>query len=350
MQEYKIFIDHQFTEIYEKEFLSCIIENIITPLSESPHKIIISLGKNYTINKLLNNHYDIIISTGYSLITYSYAFMNNANKKTSKFIQIIYDMNAEKLIENVDSINISKIISQKSKLILLADEIIVYSKLVNDEIVNLYKDYDSIFNISSKISLLSYKYRIIDNSNIPTKRIISSNNYIVVDTSINGATFLVDSFDWIIRNIEEETPNNFKIVLIIEDKLPKAFYENIFTDKFKEHFILLRDLKEEELSNIYKYSIASIFPSSIDVNPNKIYLALSQNSLLILNGNNEFYNEIFPNCTKYDFKLDNIIKSINDYKKFLITRKHILINEQKEDLKKIMHNSQNEIEYVINKL
>lgn len=307
-----IFIDHQFKFIYNGEFENLIRYNIIRVLQTKFNNVIVSESEQETEKLLSVNDYDVMIITGYSSLTLSWI---KGNK--TKTICLIYDNNAEKLCELYDSEKLNDIIAYKSRLVFLCNEICTFSTVINNEIKKLYSGYENFgLNINKKIHVLNYDFskEIIDG-----KRLIDS-KYIIIDSSNNGGTFLLDDFNKLINDIQniEDIPN-IKFIIICND-LPKNIWEKIKESRLRNYFILLKDVSQQEYELLYKYSLSTIFLSSLDTNIDKIATAMKNNSICLLNSLNDVYVNYFNEFGIFYTEKDNLIEIIRD---LLRTNKNI---------------------------
>ena len=172
---YKIFIDHQFKTLYNGEFVDWIQDNIISPLKS--FDLTISNNEEETKNLLFINNFDIVIITGYSSSTLAYIKFDKDNP--TKTISIIYDCNAEKLIEIYDNENLGDIIAYKSRLIFLSNVIITPNKIVEEEIRSLYSGYKNLgIDINKKIHTIKFSFE--NNNNKELKRLIDSKYMLIL--------------------------------------------------------------------------------------------------------------------------------------------------------------------------
>lgn len=342
-----IFIDHQFRNIYNGEFTNWIKNNIINVLQSSSN-VYVSKSVEDTKNILSTTQFDIVIMTGYDSVTITSI---NPKFKETKTISVIYDMNAEKLTNIFpDNVYLQDIIAYKSRLIFLSNHIVTTNELTKQEILDLYGPYNKLgVNISNKITCLSNKFDFIKH-NEDLKKLID-NKYIVINDSINGLSLLIDDFDYIIKSFSERLGDfpNIKIVLLA-DKVPQKLYDEIKNKGLKDYFIILKDVSDQELLNIYKNSISIIFPSSLDTNIDKILLAYKENAISILNPKNDLYLSLFEkNGVFYDETM-NLIDIVRIIMRSNKNTKDEIKNAQNENLINYITSSDSSIVKVINKL
>lgn len=341
-----IFIDHQFRNIYNGEFTNWIKNNIINVL-QSSSELYVSKSVEDTKNILSIKQFDIVIMTGYDSITITSI---NPKFKETKTISVIYDMNAEKMT-NIFSENtyLQDVIAYKSRLIFLSNHVVTTNELTKQEILDLYGPYNKLgVNISNKITCLSNKFDFIEYED--SKRLID-NKYIVINDSINGLCLLVDDFDYIIKSFSDRADDfpSIKIVLLA-DKVPQKLYNEINNKGLKDYFIILKDISDQELLNIYKNSISTIFPSSFDTNIDKILLAYKENVISILNPKNDLYLSLFEkNGVFYDENM-NLIDIIRIIMRSNKNTKDEIKNAQNENLMNYITSFDSSIDKVINKL
>lgn len=341
-----IFIDHQFRNIYNGEFTNWIKNNIINVL-QSSSELYVSKSVEDTKNILSIKQFDIVIMTGYDSITITSI---NPKFKETKTISVIYDMNAEKMT-NIFSENtyLQDVIAYKSRLIFLSNHVVTTNELTKQEILDLYGPYNKLgVNISNKITCLSNKFDFIEYED--SKRLID-NKYIVINDSINGLCLLVDDFDYIIKSFSDRADDfpSIKIVLLA-DKVPQKLYNEIKNKGLKDYFIILKDISDQELLNIYKNSLSTIFPSSFDTNIDKILLAYKENVISILNPKNDLYLSLFEkNGVFYDENM-NLIDIIRIIMRSNKNTKDEIKNAQNENLMNYITSSDSSIDKVISKI
>lgn len=341
-----IFIDHQFRNIYNGEFTNWIKNNIINVL-QSSSELYVSKSVEDTKNILSIKQFDIVIMTGYDSITITSI---NPKFKETKTISVIYDMNAEKMT-NIFSENtyLQDVIAYKSRLIFLSNHVVTTNELTKQEILDLYGPYNKLgVNISNKITCLSNKFDFIEYED--SKKLID-NKYIVINDSINGLCLLVDDFDYIIKSFSDRTDDfpSIKIVLLA-DKVPQKLYNEIKNKGLKDYFIILKDISDQELLNIYKNSLSTIFPSSFDTNIDKILLAYKENVISILNPKNDLYLSLFEkNGVFYDENM-NLIDIIRIIMRSNKNTKDEIKNAQNENLMNYITSSDSSIDKVISKI
>lgn len=341
-----IFIDHQFRNIYNGEFTNWIKNNIINVL-QSSSELYVSKSVEDTKNILSIKQFDIVIMTGYDSITITSI---NPKFKETKTISVIYDMNAEKMTNIFpENIYLQDIIAYKSRLIFLSNHIVTTNELTKQEILDLYVPYNKLgVNIVNKITCLGNKFDFIKCED--SKKLID-NKYIVINDSINGLCLLVDDFDYIIKSLSDRVDDfpSIKIVLLA-DKVPQKLYNDIKNKGLKNYFIILKDISDQELLNIYKNSISTIFPSSFDTNIDKILLAYKENVISILNPKNDLYLSLFEkNGVFYDENM-NLIDIIRIIMRSNKNTKDEIKNAQNENLMSYITSSDSNIDKVISKL
>lgn len=285
--------------------------------------------------------------TGYDSITITSI---NPKFKETKTIAVIYDMNAEKLTNIFpDNVYLQDIIAFKSRLIFLSNHIVTTNELTKQEILDLYGPYNKLgVNISNKITCLSNKFNFIDNTE--SKKLID-NKYIAINDSINGLSLLIDDFDYIIKSLSERLDDfpNIKIILLA-DKVPQKLYDEIKNKGLKDYFIILKDISDQELLNIYKNSLSTIFPSSLDTNIDKILLAYKENVISILNPKNDLYLSLFENNGVFYDENINLIDIVRIMMRSNKNTKDEIKNAQNENLMSYITSSDSSIDKVINKL
>lgn len=341
-----IFIDHQFRNIYNGEFTNWIKNNIINVL-QSSSELYVSKSVEDTKNILSIKQFDIVIMTGYDSITITSI---NPKFKETKTISVIYDMNAEKMT-NIFSENtyLQDVIAYKSRLIFLSNHIVTTNELTKQEILDLYGPYNKLgVNISNKITCLSNKFDFIEYED--SKRLID-NKYIVINDSINGLCLLVDDFDYIIKSFSDRADDLPSIqIVLLADKVPQKLYNEIKNKGLKDYFIILKDISDQELLNIYKNSISTIFPSSFDTNIDKILLAYKENVITILNPKNDLYLSLFEkNGVFYDENM-NLIDIIRIIMRSNKNTKDEIKNAQNENLMNYITSFDSSIDKVISKI
>lgn len=341
-----IFIDHQFRNIYNGEFSNWIKNNIINVL-QSNSELYVSKSVEDTKNILSIKQFDIVIMTGYDSITITSI---NPKFKETKTISVIYDMNAEKMTNIFpENTYLQDVIAYKSRLIFLSNHIVTTNELTKQEILDLYGPYNKLgVNISNKITCLQNKFDFIDYED--SKKLID-NKYIVINDSINGLCLLVDDFDYITKSFSDRVDDfpSIKIVLLA-DKVPQKLYNDIKNKGLKDYFIILKDISDQELLNIYKNSISTIFPSSFDTNIDKILLAYKENIISILNPKNDLYLSLFEkNGVFYDENM-NLIDIIRVIMRSNKNTKDEIKNAQNENLMSLLTSSDSSIDKVISKL
>lgn len=341
-----IFIDHQFRNIYNGEFMNWIKNNIINVL-QSSSELYVSKSVEDTKNILSIKQFDIVIMTGYDSITITSI---NPKFKETKTISVIYDMNAEKMTNIFpENTYLQDVIAYKSRLIFLSNHIVTTNELTKQEILDLYGPYNKLgVNIANKITCLENKFDFIEYKD--SKKLID-NKYIVINDSINGLCLLVDDFDYIIKSFTDRVDDfpAIKIVLLA-DKVPQKLYNEIKNKGLKDYFIILKDISDQELLNIYKNSISTIFPSSFDTNIDKILLSYKENVISILNPKNDLYLSLFEkNGVFYDENM-NLIDIIRIIMRSNKNTKDEIKNAQNENLMSLLTSSDSSIDKVISKL
>lgn len=326
-----IFIDDQYKHIYGGEFKNLVENSIIKPL-KTIHNVVISKDKDDCKNILSHSNFDIVICTGYSAEILTWI----SDTKNTKLISIVYEMNAEKFytILNSDSYVFQKISIEKSKIIFLSNAILTFSKMVKDEIDEIYSKFSDITN-TNKVYVIN---SILDKTQIEKYEKPLFEKYVVMPLSINGLTDsiiippLIDSLD---KNID------LKIVCPILTTPIKNLYENISEKGLKNKIIFITDLNDIEYHSLFKNAIASFFMSEYDMDIENIVRSFESNCITLLNNNNEFYHEFFKDNISYYNPDENINEAILAFNKISKEDKQIIIDIQNKALETCLNENSN---------
>lgn len=332
-----VFIDHQYLNIYDGEFITYIEEAIIKPLQ---YNCVITVSKNLdeTRKLLAINTYDLVILTGYSSEILSMITIG----KNTKIASVIYDMTAEYVLAEIEENEyLSDIVMHKSRLIFISHKIICINSTVSNQIIELYGAYKTQgVDILRKLAIVDNKF--IDNNDDIDKKIIRG-KYIVIKESVNGLTFISQDFENIFNQlIEDEFPDI--TVIIISNNFPQILYNEIKIKRLGDRIKIYKDVNDSELCSLYKYSICNLFISRFDNDINNLSIAISCNGLCLINEHNLVFKDFLCEDGNYflpenlDIK-ETILEIVRTPKEFI----NDLKNQQKEKLSNNIKDNKNTI-------
>lgn len=341
----KIFIDHQFTNIYNGEFANWIKNNIISVL-QSNNDVYVSKSQEDTQNTLSFTEFDFVIITGYDSITLASI---NQKFKNTKTISIIYDLNAEKMVELFpNNERLQDIIAFKSRLVFLCNHIVTLNDLTKNEIIGLYSGYENFgLAIKNKVTTVKNDFHFVTDY---SARLIKD-KYIVIQDSINGLSMLVDDYIYILNSVKNQLEDfpDIKIVVLADNVHQSINYE-LANNNMKHLFMFLKDVSDKELVNLYKNSICTIFPSSFDTNIDRILLAYSLNTISIINPKNDIYLAAFEKEGIFYDETINLIDIVRTIMRSNKQTKDNLRESQNRGLLNYINKSDSTIQNILNKM
>lgn len=293
-----IFIDNQYSKIFDGEIKEWVETNILNPLSK--HKIFIANNDEEAKNLLMKTPFDIIFISGYTPDLMKYVKMS----KDPKVVGLIYDVNAEKLYNKYSKAQLFEaMVSNKSRLIFLCTDILTPSESVADYLRKLYDGYRQVFNLD-KIRSLDTIYNITE-SESKNRRPIKEKYVIFPFSNISFDEPLISPYLKSFIDNTEDIP--VKIVVVTKNTNAKVY------DKFnglEDKFILVNE-NDPNIDSYYKYAVASFFISEYGILTNQIIKSLKNDCITLLNENNDFYKEFGGDDIGY-FKMDTeLIRVIN---------------------------------------
>lgn len=332
-----VFIDHQYLNIYDGEFITYVEEAIIKPLQHN-HVVTISKNINETRNLLSINTYDLVILTGYSSEVLS---MISVGKNT-RIMTVVYDMTAEYILAEIgENEYLSDIVMHKSRLIFISHRIICINSTVKNQVLELYSSYKSQgVDISRKLEIVENVF--VENNDNNEKKLIRG-KYVVLKESVNGLTFVSQDFENIFNQlIKDDFPDI--TIIIVSNNFPQILYNEIKAKGLTNRIKIYKDVTQLELYSLYKYSICNIFASRFDNDINNLSNAISCNGLCLINEHNVVFKEFMCECGNYYLPenldlLDIILEIIRTPKEFITSLKE----QQKEKLSNNIKENKNTI-------